>query len=162
VASDDSTVTVETAVMGTPMYMPPEAIKNPEATDGRSDLYSLGAVGYYLLTGEDVFEGANAVEICSHHLHSEPAPPSERTGTVVPQPLDQLLLKCLEKEPDDRPQSARDMLQLLNACDCEREWTEERAVAWWAEHDGLTSLTHAKSVSGSNTIAVDLDHRRAQ
>src|SRR5690606_31795371 len=67
-------------VMGTPLYLSPEAITSPAAVDARSDLYALGAVGYFLLTGEHVFSGRTVVEICSHHLHTEPEPPSSRAG----------------------------------------------------------------------------------
>ena len=118
-------------VTGTPQYMSPEAISDPEDIDGRSDLYSLAAVGYYLLTGQHVFEGNTAVEVCSHHLHTEPIPPSERLGKPVDPALASLIMRCLRKNPKPRPQSAEEFLLALRACDTS-DWSDDDAAAWWA------------------------------
>ena len=117
---------------GTPLYLSPEAITSPEQVDARSDLYSLGCVGYYLLTGRRVFEGRSVGELCSHHLHSQPMPPGERLGQPVPQSLATLLMACLEKEPARRPPSARALLTALDACTDVSPWTEDRARTWWS------------------------------
>jgi serine/threonine-protein kinase len=100
-------LTRDDQIAGTPLYLSPEAIRAPDLVDARSDLYSLGALGYFLLTGTPLFAGRNAVEICGHHLHTPPVPPTERLGRAVPAKLSALLLACLEKEPGKRPASAR-------------------------------------------------------
>jgi len=93
-------------VVGTPLYLAPEAILNPEHIDPRSDLYALGALGYFLLTGEPPFSGATIAEVCAHHLHTVPPSPSRRTGRFVPRALEALILRCLAKSPESRPESA--------------------------------------------------------
>ena len=92
--------------MGTPLYLAPEAILSPEHIDPRSDLYALGALGYFLLTGEPPFSGATVAEVCAHHLHTVPPSPSHRVGRFVPRALESLILRCLAKSPESRPESA--------------------------------------------------------
>jgi serine/threonine-protein kinase len=92
---------------GTPAFMAPEAITMPDSVDGRSDLYAVGGVAYWLLTGTQVFTGANKLEVCGHHLHTAPTPPSERLGRPLPPVLEDIVLRCLSKRPEDRPESAR-------------------------------------------------------
>jgi len=105
-AGPDVTRTDELSVIGTPLYLSPEALVAPDAVDARSDLYALGAVGYFLLTGHAPFSGRNAVEVCAHHLHTVPESPSSRLGRAVPRALEALILQCLEKSPSHRPASA--------------------------------------------------------
>jgi serine/threonine-protein kinase len=121
-------------VAGTPLYLSPEAVNAPETVGPPSDLYSLGAVGYFALTGTAVFEGATLVEVCSHHLHTDPEPPSERLGRPVPPDLEALILRCLEKEPARRPAGAHDLRRRLEACGDFGAWTGEKARAWWEDH----------------------------
>ena len=109
---------------GTPLYMAPEAITSPDEVDARTDLYSLGAVGYFLLTGQDVFTGRTAVEVCSHHLHTMPVLPSRRLGKEVSTDIEELILACLEKDPARRPQTARALQQALRSCRDARSWTD--------------------------------------
>ncbi len=91
---------------GTPAYMSPEAIDTPGKMDGRSDVYSVGCLAYYLMTGKEVFVGAKSwVDLLSHHLHTPPVPPSVH-GVDVPRPLEELVLACLAKSPADRPSMA--------------------------------------------------------
>jgi serine/threonine-protein kinase len=118
-------------VQGTPLYLSPEAIKAPDRVDGRSDLYALGAVGYFLLTGEHVFTGATMVEVCSHHLYSRPQPPSIRLGRPLPAALEALVLECLEKDPQRRPGSAGALRDRLAALAEGLPWSNESARAWW-------------------------------
>lgn len=96
-----------TSVVGTPLYISPEAISTPEAVDARSDLYGVGAVAYFLLTGAPVFPGDNVIEVCSHHLHSEPPRLSSHAvpGGTTPE-LESVVLDCLAKDPRQRPPSA--------------------------------------------------------
>ena len=165
VSADGPTVPVldhDEPISGTPLYMAPEAITSPEQVDARADLYALGAVGYYLISGKHVFEGRNIVEICSHHLHSSPPPPSSRCDRPVPRDLEQLLLDCLHKEPQRRPRDAVALQARLRACEDARRWDEEEARRWFREHAAvLHRRDHASTIGGSVTIAVDMRRRLA-
>jgi eukaryotic-like serine/threonine-protein kinase len=132
-AADDPRLTVSApgVLTGTPLYLSPEAMTSPEAGDPRSDLYALAAVGYYLVTGRPVFEGRTVAEIIGHHLHTEPVPPSARLGRQVPSDLEAVLMRCLRKDPDERPASARELRDGLRACGQVRPWTTVEAAAWW-------------------------------
>jgi serine/threonine-protein kinase len=131
---DDPALTRAEAVAGTPLYIAPEAITSPESVSPQSDLYSLGAVGYFALTGQHVFGGRILVEVCSHHLHSLPEPPSKRLGEPLPADLETLLLDCLEKDPSRRPAGARELRRRLEACAAFGGWTEDHARTWWKEN----------------------------
>jgi len=129
--------------------------------DARSDLYSLGAVGYYLLTGQHVFTGKSLIEICTHHLHTVPVAPAERLGAPVPEPLSELILRCLQKDPSARPGSAAELLEDLRALHLAGRWDPRRAGDWWRAHQsGLAARQSKRSTSVSaRTIAVDLAGR---
>jgi serine/threonine protein kinase len=129
-ASSSATLDGNT-MLGTPLYMSPEAITDPRKIDARTDLYSLGAVGYRLLAGAHVFEGRTALEVCAKHLHAKPVPPSERTSGV-PADLETVLLRCLAKKPDDRYPTARALTAALASCADAGQWGEDDARAWWA------------------------------
>jgi len=100
--------TIAGMTLGTPAYMAPEMVQS-ETIDGRADLYSLGCVAYFLLTGQLVFQGDTAVQTMFMHLQQEPVPPARRTDNPIPPALEQLILACLAKEPDDRPAGAADL-----------------------------------------------------
>ena len=122
------------AITGTPLYIAPETVTAPETVDARTDLYALGAVGYWLLTGTHVFGGKSVLEVCAHHLHSVPEPPSTRLGTLVSSDLEAVLLSCLAKRSEDRPASAHVLRERLRACAAAGRWTNARAAQWWAVH----------------------------
>ena len=144
-------------VAGTPLFMAPERVSNPAVDDPRSDLYSVGALGYYLLTGEHVFEGANLVEVCGHHLHSVPIPPSGRLGRSVSADLEALILACLAKAPQQRPRDAATLVAKLEACEDNGGWTLRNAVEWWDEYGlALAYDDRSATTAGLRTIAVDL------
>jgi eukaryotic-like serine/threonine-protein kinase len=147
------------AISGTPQYMAPEAIREPKSVDGRSDLYAVGAVGYYLLTGRHVFEARSVVEVCSHHLHTPPVPPSQRAGLPIPAELERLVLECLEKDPKKRPQSARELERRLEAFARAVPWTPEAAHAWWTEHRA-PSLGSERPAHEVSPLALTIDVRR--
>jgi hypothetical protein len=131
-------------VAGTPLYLAPEAINAPEAVSGQSDLYSLAAVGYFALTATHVFEGRTLVEVCSHHLHSKPEPPSSRLGRPVPPDLEAVILECLEKDPSRRPAGAYELQRRLEGCADFGAWTSDEARAWWEENrEGLATTPQA-------------------
>ena len=132
----ESQVTNVNAMMGTPLFMSPEAMKNPERVDARSDLYSLGAVAYYLLSGHPVFEGESALDICGQHLHATPKPLADVVPGIDPE-LEKLVLSCLAKEPDERPASARALRDALSRCPARAHWNSDMAREWWAIHERL-------------------------
>jgi eukaryotic-like serine/threonine-protein kinase len=105
---DDHLATVAGMTLGTPAYMAPEMVQS-ETIDGRADLYSLGCVAYFLLTGELVFQGETAIQTMFMHMQQAPVPPSERTQNPIPPALERLILTCLAKQPEDRPGSASDL-----------------------------------------------------
>ena len=105
------------AITGTPLYLAPESITRPDEVDARIDIYAMGALGYFLLTGMPPFNGRTVVEICGHHLHTAPESPSVRLGRTVPAPLEALLLSCLAKDPAARPRDAQAVLVLLAECE---------------------------------------------
>ena len=117
-------------VVGTPGYMAPEMVLS-DTVDGRADLYALGCVAYYLLTGKQVFDGDTPMKVMAKHLQEPPIPPSQRVPNSVPPGLEQVILACLAKKPEDRPPSAAELARLLAAADVE-PWTSEQAAAWWA------------------------------
>ncbi len=129
----DSTLTAPQVAPGTPTYMAPE-IALGEKPDQRADVYSLGCVAYWLLTGQLVFDGRNPAEVMSKHVKEEPVPPSNRTELEVPPELDELVLSCLAKERDLRPASGEELWDRLAALSLPNEWTQERARHWWDTH----------------------------
>ena len=144
--------TQNASLTGTPLYMSPEAIQLPNSVDARSDIYAVGAVGYFLLTGSPVFEAESVVALCEKHVSAPPTPPSERTRTPVPEALEAALLSCLEKSRAKRPQTARDLATLISHCDESLEWSVEESDAWWGRHDrGQPSSPPATHVTSAGT-----------
>ena len=119
---------------GTPAFMAPEVAMGRPDVDGRADLYSLGCVGYWLLTGQLVFEAENAMGIVVAHVQTPPVPPSRRTEMEVPGSLERIILQCLEKDPAKRPETARKLLDLLAECEDAGAWTQKEAEPWWSTH----------------------------
>ncbi len=133
-ATSEPALTQVDTITGTPLYIAPETVTAPESVDARTDLYALGAVGYWLLTGTHVFGGKSILEVCAHHLHSIPAPPSTRLDAPVSSDLESVILACLAKRPEDRPASAHVLRERLLACAAAGRWTNARAAQWWALH----------------------------
>jgi len=132
VGAAQSPATMEGVIMGTPAYMAPEMALG-DSVDGRADLYALGCVAYYLLTGEQVFTGDTVLQVITQHLQAVPVPPSERTELPIPATLEHLVLACLAKQPEERPQNARQLAQSLATIDG-MTWGEEDARRWWSQH----------------------------
>ncbi len=119
---------------GTPAYVAPERLIDPQNIDTRSDLYSVGSVGFNLLTGQDVFKGENAMEIC-YHVMKTPAPRiSENVDLEIPAGLDRLISDCLAKDPAARPQSAREVINILESIEDVDPWDQKDARGWWDTH----------------------------
>jgi hypothetical protein len=134
----DSSITSDEKIVGTPLYLPPEVILSPNAADARSDIYAMGAVAYFMLTGDTVFTGNNVFEVCSHHIHSAPTPLRDRTNNEIPPALEALVLRCLAKDPKARPASAKALEAELAGLGI-ADYTIDQAEAWWAKHrDELT------------------------
>jgi len=128
--TDRNLVTAIGTIPGTPAYMAPEMILGDQV-DGRADLYALGCVAYFLLTGQLVFEAGNALQSITKRLQETPVPPSQRTELPVPSDLDALVLACLAAEPSDRPATAGELARRLAVLNV-RPWTDEEAARWWA------------------------------
>jgi serine/threonine-protein kinase len=152
--TSEPALTVADTVMGSPLYMAPETFTAPDAVDALADLYALGAVGYWLLTGTHVFGGNSIIEVCGHHLHSTPDPPSIRLGARVSPDLEAVLLACLAKRPQDRPASALMLREQLRACVAAGRWTNARAAQWWAVHRHALRSGGAGASAASSAIAV--------
>ncbi|MEO8635511.1 MAG: serine/threonine-protein kinase [Gemmatimonadales bacterium] len=131
-STEHSLATAAGYTPGTPAYMAPEMALG-EAVDGRADLYALGGVGYFLLTGHRVFEAANGLQMIAKHLREVPVPPSQRTELPVPPGLERLVLACLAKDPAHRPRSALELSASLAAIDAQ-PWSGEQAAQWWRVH----------------------------
>jgi eukaryotic-like serine/threonine-protein kinase len=152
-------LTRDNAITGTPLYMPPEALTGTEQVDARSDIYALGAVAYFLLVGDHVFSGQSLIEVCSKHLLELPVPPSARLGQPLPAELERLVLECLEKKPEQRPGSARELMERLQAVHADA-WDAKRAEAWWRQHGGVLKTSVSAPTGSGHTIQVDLRLRR--
>ena len=128
-------LTAAGSLTGTPLYMSPEAIQSPNSVDPRSDLYAVGAVGYYLLTGKPVFDAQNIVDLCQRHVTEIPVVPSVRLGRAVSPELEAALMACLEKSRAKRPQTGRDLAASLSRVPTAQSWSIDEADAWWGRHE---------------------------
>jgi serine/threonine-protein kinase len=128
----DSMATAAGLTPGTPAYMAPELALG-ESVDGRADLYALGCVAYFLLTGQLVFDAGSGLQMIAKHIQETPPPPSQRTELEVAADLDSVVLACLAKRPEDRPQSAAELDRMLAEIELE-PWSEEEATRWWRTH----------------------------
>ncbi len=125
--------------LGTPLYMAPEAVEHPEMVDARSDLYSLGALGYFIVTGEAMFDCLTLGEVLMHQVKDLPVRPSERLGKPVSPDLEELLMRCLAKNPASRPVNARELDDALARCRSAADWTREQADEWWRKFAAVQS-----------------------
>jgi len=148
-------------IVGTAAYISPEAVADPQRVGPHSDLYSVGALGYYLLTGKRLFEGRTALEVCVQHVTAPPTPPSRRTDNPIPAELEGLILACLAKDPAARPTSAEALRLALSRLPAHLEWDETAAREWWRDF----ALRHAqdRAVSADPaepvTMTVDVSER---
>ncbi len=121
------------SVIGTPAYLAPETLDGGGEPDARADLYALGCVAYWLITGRLVFAAKTPFEMAYKHLEV-PAEPPSRAADGIPSELDRIVLACLAKRPAERPASAAALRELLNACPLPVPWSEADAAAWWSRH----------------------------
>ena len=139
----------QAAAEGTPLFMPPEAFADSGAADPRSDIYSLGALAYYLLTAQYVFEAGSDLELYQKHLSETPRRPSARTVQPVTAELEETVLRCLEKEPNLRPQSVLDLKELLLTTPLASRWRAEERLAWWARYQTAPGPPAAESAAAT-------------
>jgi serine/threonine protein kinase len=135
---DETDLTVDGAVPGSPAFMAPEAIRGHRDLDARVDVYSLGCVAYWLLCGERVFDGRTALDMVLAHIQTDPDPLSSRSTQPIPDELDALVMACLAKKPEDRPDDAVAIARALAACPLPDPWDDARAEAWWTAHRPAT------------------------
>jgi hypothetical protein len=147
-------------VEGTPLYMAPETLDHPGAGDPRSDLYALGAVAYLLITGQSVFAGESMDAILGHHRKTAPEPCNQRRPDACSPELEALVLRCLEKDPSRRPQTAGELMLALGRCPKAGDWTPARRSVWWRHH---VSAEHGVGMPGARageaTVKIDLGGR---
>jgi tRNA A-37 threonylcarbamoyl transferase component Bud32 len=150
-------------MVGTPWFMSPESIQNPAASDPRSDIYSVGGLAYYLLTGYHVFEHESADEVYQRQLSAVPVPPSQVTGNPVSAEMDAIILRCLEKNPEDRPQSALELVALLMTSPHAEDSTPEARAAWWqsfhARKNAVAAFATGEDTTTLPDVKIDFDSR---
>ncbi len=145
------------AVLGTPAYLAPEVITSPERVGPQSDLYGVGAVAYFLLTGHRVFAGTTVAQLCLAHVHEAPIPPSARTDLRISAQLEFLVLACLAKDPSARPAGAHALRTALAEVPEAEQWDEDAALAWWrAFEERRKPAVDGAGTAGPRTITVDL------
>jgi hypothetical protein len=127
-------LTMQEETSGTPAYMAPEQVRNEPDVDGRADLYGLGCVAYFLLTGTLVFDATTPMAMAIAHVEQQPEPPSRRTEVPIPASLERIVMACLRKKPEERPQSAGELSEVLDACTDIAKWTRADSARWWSLH----------------------------
>jgi eukaryotic-like serine/threonine-protein kinase len=133
-AGSGGNLTTEAVVACTPAYAAPEIARGETLYDHRVDIYALGCVAYWLVTGQRVFEADSMMQMLFNHASTPPRRPQTRTELPIPSSLEQLIMECLEKDPDRRPISASLLAHRLSACQMPEPWTRERAERWWRTH----------------------------
>jgi eukaryotic-like serine/threonine-protein kinase len=165
-AEETAKLTQANVTVGTPHYLSPEAVDRPDTVTSLADIYAIGAVGYFLLTGTPVFSGKTVMEICMKHVRAIPDSPSQRLGHAVSPRLEALILRCLAKNPKDRPSSARALKEALDACEPSGDWTEAEATAWWSDFENRTGTGvgrhHAELDSSAVTIGSVTTEERSE
>ena len=147
---DSLNLTLENAVTGSPLYMSPEQVLGEENLDARTDIYSLGAVAYYLLTGHPPFTGEKPIKVMLSHIHEEVKPPTAWIANL-PGDLCQVILRCLEKDRDRRYASVDELDIALKNCGDSGGWDRDKAAAWWKTH---LLMNRDFEVTGSQLSAV--------
>jgi len=154
---DATMLTAPDSTTGTPAYIAPELVRGDGPVDHRVDIYALGCVGYWLLTGRLVYEAPNAIQLMYQHANAEPVPPSRRSELDISPELDSVILACLAKHPDDRPQSAVELSRRLAASMSSESWTDERAHRWWDRHHPEAGKPEPTSEHRRLTKTVEMD-----
>jgi len=141
-------LTAVDSIVGTPLYLAPEGVERPDELDARSDLYAVGAIGYFLLTGKPLFELKNLRDVLMHQVKTMPPKPSDRLGKPICSDLEQLVMQCLAKDPDQRPRNASSLDESLANCESAGTWTRKEAEAWWNQNVSPVSEDATGSAGG--------------
>lgn len=140
----DVALTTEHQLRGTPAFMAPEQVLGVHSIDGRTDIYAVGCVAYWLVTGQVVFPGRSVMETVTKHAHESPTPPSQRSEFPIPAPFDRLILDCLAKDPAQRPADAATLMDAWSRLANGHGWSDAQAQTWWAHH-GPRGFTESAS-----------------
>jgi len=139
---ETTAITQSGLLFGTPRYLAPETVYGSDKIDGRSDLYCLGGVAYFLLTGQPPFTAESSVEVVVDHVKTIPKRPSEVSETPIPAEFDDIVMKCLEKKPADRYQTAEELDVALEAIPFNEPWSRAKAAGWWGLHGIIGETPH--------------------
>jgi eukaryotic-like serine/threonine-protein kinase len=154
---DNRHLTQEKDIVGTPCFMAPESIKNAALTDPRSDVYAVGALAYFLFTGEHAFDAETVMEIYEKQLTQTPVPPGQRRpGSIISSGMERTILSCLERDVSLRPQTVGELRALLLASPHANEWGLEARAAWWSSHpiEAPTASAQASPMPGAVTVVL--------
>ncbi len=154
---DDNDVTMANAIVGTPHYIAPEVVRSAEGVSSAADVYALGAVAFFLLTGRPVFEASSVIEVCAKHLSDEPESPSAVRGTPIGDALEKLILRCLSKQPGERPANGGELVDALAGCSA-LDWSRADATDWWEAFDSVNETAPAVPMERSQ-LAIAIDQR---
>ncbi|MEZ0228994.1 MAG: serine/threonine-protein kinase, partial [Planctomycetota bacterium] len=151
---DPSRLTAANTIVGTPSFMAPEMAEGRPDIDGRADIYAVGCVAYWLLTGTLLFSGPDKtpMKILMDHVGTPPEPPSKRLGRPLPADLEAIVLRCLEKDPRSRPPSASELGRLLREAAVEGSWAESEARRWWQENLAELAAKEVDANALSSTV----------
>jgi serine/threonine protein kinase len=152
-AAVTETLATAQTLIGTPAYMAPEVILGKDDVDRRADVYAIGCVAFYLLTGTRVFQDGTQMQALIDHVHTAPVAPSERVTGGLPREVDEFVLSCLRKAPDDRPADAGELLAAITSMNLARGWSNDHARAWWQ--------ARLPELSGPLTSELDGRHGRS-
>ncbi len=152
-------LTADGVATGTPAFMAPESALGKTDVDGRADIYCLGCVGYWLVTGQRVFDADSPLATALAHVQEQPIPPSQRTELEIPDSLERIILACLEKDPADRPQSAAELDSMLDASAADWAWSTQLAREWWDLHmpevDAHADMDRLRELSPEEIIRIE-------
>jgi hypothetical protein len=155
--TQDTALTDVQSLTGTPLYMPPEAVRSPESLDARGDVYQLGQVAYYLLAGRHLFTADSAMDVMLKHVSETPEPPSKVLDKPVSDELEKLILSCLEKDPNARPANAGELLEAFERCSLPQVWSQADARAWWAEWHAHEPAEPEPGATSTGTLPTGID-----
>jgi serine/threonine-protein kinase len=155
----DDRITQANAIVGTPHYLAPEAIATPDDVGPASDVYALGAIGFFLVTGREVFTGQSVIEVCSKHLHRAPESPSAVLGDAIDADFEALILRCLAKPPEERPRDGAALAHDIEQLDL-AGWTVQDARSWWQDLPQRRQDAMQSKETGRTQLAVDIEGRR--
>jgi tRNA A-37 threonylcarbamoyl transferase component Bud32 len=152
-------LTADGVATGTPAFMAPESALGKNDVDGRADIYCLGCVGYWLVTGQRVFDADSPLATAVAHVQEQPVPPSQRAELEIPDSLERIILACLDKDPADRPQSAAQLDSMLDASQAGLDWNTQLAKEWWDLHmpevDARADMDRVRELSPEEIIRIE-------